>query len=168
MSAMELSPCPFCGSEMMLRQALWPHDGDRDSIIHQTPQNGPDGLCGLIDFSVGTADEGITVTQAWNRRSSPATDLLREAREDERAKIIAWLRTDNGKGTDEGADYADSFADQIQNGVHLSTPSAPDPRVVELVRAAEWASNELRKRSEQVDPHRRRELETALAPFKDI
>jgi len=63
----ELLPCPFCGGEMMFRKALWPSDGDTDSIIHKVPQGGPDGNCGSGDFSNGTSD-GQIVT-AWNSRA---------------------------------------------------------------------------------------------------
>ena len=81
MSDEGLKPCPFCNGEMQLRQALWPHDGDTDSIIHKDIQGGPDGCCGMSDFSIGTADEGQTVLQAWNRRTDIALSALREARE---------------------------------------------------------------------------------------
>ena len=63
---------------MQLRQALWLHDGDTDAIIHKDIQGGPDGCCGMLDFSIGTADEGRTVLEAWNRRTDTAPEAVKE------------------------------------------------------------------------------------------
>lgn len=59
----ELLPCPFCGGAMQPRHALWASDGDTDSVIHAEPSE-----CGLVGFSIGTADNGVSVAAAWNRR----------------------------------------------------------------------------------------------------
>lgn len=58
----ELKPCPFCGGEMQFRAALWPSDGDRDSVIHADPSE-----CGIQDFTTDTADKSVIA--AWNRRA---------------------------------------------------------------------------------------------------
>ena len=60
----EMKPCPFCEAPMMERHALWPSDGDTDSIIHAAPTD-----CGMVDFSIGAADNGVSTRAAWNRRS---------------------------------------------------------------------------------------------------
>lgn len=73
MSKIELLPCPFCGAAMMERHALWPSEGDTDSIIHAQPTD-----CPLTDFGLGTADEGVSVCAAWNRRSPDAVGELVE------------------------------------------------------------------------------------------
>ncbi len=36
-----LIPCPFCGGEVMRRDALWPSEGDRDAVIHAEPSDCP-------------------------------------------------------------------------------------------------------------------------------
>ena len=36
-----LRPCPFCGGEVMRRDALWPSEGDRDAVIHAEPSDCP-------------------------------------------------------------------------------------------------------------------------------
>lgn len=63
MSEPALLACPFCGGQMMFRQALWPSEGDTDSVIHAdaNPLN-----CPLPDFSNDTAD--LSVIEAWNTR----------------------------------------------------------------------------------------------------
>lgn len=65
----KLEPCPFCGDEMMPRHALWPSEGDSDGIIHAHSTE-----CPAEGFSIGTADEGVSVAVAWNRRSSSAAE----------------------------------------------------------------------------------------------
>ena len=61
----ELLPCPFCGGEVQHRHALWPSEGDEDAIIHANPTE-----CGLNGgFTIGTADNGLSVAVAWNRRA---------------------------------------------------------------------------------------------------
>lgn len=60
----DLLPCPFCGSAMMLRDALWPSEGDTDGILHAAPTD-----CPLPEFSVSTADECASVAAAWNKRT---------------------------------------------------------------------------------------------------
>lgn len=62
---MELRPCPFCGGNMQHRHALWPSEGDSDGIIHTSPTE-----CPADGFSIGTADKGMSVAAAWNRRPS--------------------------------------------------------------------------------------------------
>ena len=57
----DLLPCPFCGKSMMLRSALWPADGDTDSIIHADPTD-----CPMYDFGNNTADGSII--GLWNSR----------------------------------------------------------------------------------------------------
>lgn len=55
----------------MFRKALWPSDGNTDSIIHKVSEG-----CGLAVFDDDTIDESIIAK--WNTRSSglpPATDL---------------------------------------------------------------------------------------------
>jgi hypothetical protein len=62
----ELRLCPFCGGAMQPRHALWPSDGDTDAVIHAEPTE-----CGLAGgFSIGTADNGVSVSAAWNRRAA--------------------------------------------------------------------------------------------------
>lgn len=34
-------------------------------------------------------------------------------------RIVEWLRSDTGKGSEEGADWASTFADAIESGEHL-------------------------------------------------
>jgi hypothetical protein len=62
--AMELKPCPFCGDGARLRCALWPSEGDTDGITHANPTE-----CPAEGFSIGTADDGVSVIAAWNRRA---------------------------------------------------------------------------------------------------
>jgi hypothetical protein len=60
-----LLPCPFCGGRMQRRDALWPSEGDTDAIIHAEPTDCPiEGA-----FSIGTADDCVSVAAAWNRRA---------------------------------------------------------------------------------------------------
>lgn len=106
---------------------------------------------------------------AWRGRTpDPALSALREARD-----II------------EGARYYvnDAQLERIKDfdhriDAHLSTPSAPDPRVVELVRAAREAAYWLKDRADadhngvsfiaNDEMRLADELEAALTPFKDI
>lgn len=68
MTISKLKTCPFCGGAMQLRYALWPSEGDTDAVIHAAPTECPiEGA-----FSVGTADDGVTVTEVWNRRAALA------------------------------------------------------------------------------------------------
>lgn len=69
-----LLPCPFCGGAVQLRAALWPSDGDVDGIIHAAVSD-----CGLVEFSIGTADRAVIA--AWNRRAErcPTRDVLAKA-----------------------------------------------------------------------------------------
>jgi hypothetical protein len=64
----ELKECPFCGDGARLRCALWPSEGDTDGITHANPTE-----CPAEGFSIGTADDGVSVTAAWNRRPPPAS-----------------------------------------------------------------------------------------------
>lgn len=63
---------------MMLRDALWPSEGDTDGILHAAPTD-----CPLGEFSVQVADECVSVAAAWNKRalSPDLTEVayLREA-----------------------------------------------------------------------------------------
>ena len=70
----ELLSCPFCGDAMRPRHALWPCEGDSDGIIHANPTE-----CPAEGFSIGTADEGVSVAAAWNRRSPSRREVLEEA-----------------------------------------------------------------------------------------
>ena len=73
----KLEPCPFCGDERMPRHALWPSEGDSDGITHAHSTE-----CPAEGFSIGTADEGVSVAVAWNRRSSSSAErAMREALE---------------------------------------------------------------------------------------
>jgi hypothetical protein len=84
--AFELLPCPFCGGQMMRREALWPSDGDTDGIIHACPTD-----CPLPEFNVGIADQCASVAAAWNHRATwqreqsalphPAPDSVSVSRE---------------------------------------------------------------------------------------
>lgn len=81
----ELKPCPFCGGKMFFQKALWPSDGNVDSIIH-------DGVsqCGMVGFSIGTTDESVMA--AWNTRATEATlraenELMRGALAD----LVSWF-----------------------------------------------------------------------------
>lgn len=77
----KLLPCPFCGGEVQHRFALWPSHGDTDAIIHAAPSE-----CGAGVFSIGTADDGLSVGAAWNRRlPSEADAILRELVDTDRA-----------------------------------------------------------------------------------
>lgn len=60
----ELRSCPFCGGAVQHRHALFVSDGNTDAIIHAAP-----AVCGLLDFDIGTADFGVSVAAAWNRRA---------------------------------------------------------------------------------------------------
>ena len=73
-----LLPCPFCQMPVQHRFALHVSDGNTDDIIHAAPAE-----CGLQYFSVGSADQGVTVANAWNTRtpSLAAQDGLVEAAE---------------------------------------------------------------------------------------
>lgn len=70
--ASELLPCPFCGGEMQLRCALWPSEGDTDAVIHNVPGGTSCPIEGA--FSIGTADEGKSVSEAWNQRVPPSRE----------------------------------------------------------------------------------------------
>ena len=59
-----LKPCPFCKMPVQHRFALHVSDGNTDDIIHAAPTE-----CGLQYFSVGSADQGVAVTKAWNIRA---------------------------------------------------------------------------------------------------
>jgi hypothetical protein len=61
----ELLRCPFCGSAMQLRGALWPSEGDTASIIHSAPSD-----CAMKDFTLDKPDDE-SVIEAWNRRAAP-------------------------------------------------------------------------------------------------
>lgn len=135
----DLKPCPFCGGEMQLRQALWPSDGDTDAIIHKAIQGGPDGACGMSYFSVGTMDEGITVSQAWNRRApDPVPSVLIEVL-NEISECRGWI----GVPIDtEAASYLGQTLQEIvfKAGAALSGVTASDPdreaKVAALVKSA--------------------------------
>ncbi|KKW92637.1 hypothetical protein [Sphingobium chungbukense] len=86
MSGEELKRCPMCNGEMMLRHALWPSDGDTDAIIHREPTT-----CGLKFFSIDTADNGVSVAAAWNRRSSPPQNDAGVVYAKDRDKIAALI-----------------------------------------------------------------------------
>lgn len=76
-----LKPCPFCGGAMQHRFALWPSEGDRDAIIHAAPTDCPiEGA-----FSIDTFDNGVSVAEVWNRRSSS-----------DEAEVVAWRCTECG------------------------------------------------------------------------
>lgn len=49
-----------------------------------------------------------------------------DQREEERERIVAWLRSPQGKGSEEGVDWADGFADAIERGDHLPSPPVGD------------------------------------------
>ena len=85
--AVELKPCPFCGGEMQIREALWPSEGDTDGIIHAAPS-----ACPLPEFNTGTADNCATVAAAWNLRSLP--HLSQGA---VRVKPLEWVDLGDGK-----------------------------------------------------------------------
>jgi len=68
----DLLPCPFCGKDMMLRSALWPSEGDTDSIIHAEPTE-----CPMYDFCDGTADGSIV--GRWNSRPDAYAIGFRDA-----------------------------------------------------------------------------------------
>lgn len=74
---LKLRECPFCRNDVQMRQALWPHDGNVDAIIHDHPTD-----CGLLTFSIGRTDEGVSTAAAWNRRapSPELTQLVKAAR----------------------------------------------------------------------------------------
>lgn len=55
------------------------------------------------------------------RNALPHLLNTRATGEGERKLIVDWLRSDVGKGSEEGVDYADGFADQIEAGAHLAT-----------------------------------------------
>lgn len=60
-----LLPCPFCGSAVQPRDALWPSEGDSDAVIHAAPTD-----CPLVTFSNGTSDKSAYAL--WNQRFSRA------------------------------------------------------------------------------------------------
>ncbi|MCO7727822.1 hypothetical protein NJB93_14620 [Brucella intermedia] len=65
--ASELKPCPFCRKPMMLREALWPSEGDTDAIIHADKTD-----CPMFGFGDGSADGSIV--EKWNICSSHDED----------------------------------------------------------------------------------------------
>ena len=65
--ASELKPCPFCRKPMMLREALWPSEGDTDAIIHADKTD-----CPMFGFGDGSADGSIV--EKWNICSSDDED----------------------------------------------------------------------------------------------
>jgi len=65
--ASELKLCPFCGKPMMLREALWPSEGDTDAIIHADKTD-----CPMFGFGDGSADGSIV--EKWNICSSDDED----------------------------------------------------------------------------------------------
>lgn len=66
--ASELLPCPFCRKPMMLREALWPSEGDTDAIIHADKTD-----CPMLGFSDGSADGSII--EKWNCSLSNEDDF---------------------------------------------------------------------------------------------
>jgi len=44
--------------------------------------------------------------------------LIAHGRELEKAEVVAWLRSDVGKGSEVGVDYAEGFADAIERNEH--------------------------------------------------
>lgn len=123
----KLLPCPFCGGAMQPRDALWPSEGDTDGIIHASPTD-----CPLPEFSVGIADEGVSVAEAWNKRAAlphlRAGD--REEIEAEAQKIIDGLLRERERpfsGLDIGPiDAVVKLRDAI-----LSFPAVQERRVPE-------------------------------------
>lgn len=67
-----LRECPFCGAAMQLRYALWPSEGDTDAVIHNVPGGTDCPIEGA--FTIGTADGGVSVAEAWNRRPAPSPE----------------------------------------------------------------------------------------------
>ena len=62
--------------------------------------------------------------------------IERERNGGERAQIVAWLRTEQGKGSEGGVDYASGFADAIEAGAHLG-PRVLSVNVVDEKREGE-------------------------------
>lgn len=92
-----LLSCPFCGGAMQPRHALWPSDGDTDAVIHAEPTE-----CGLAGgFSIGTADNGVSVAAAWNCRAAPPVVPEKHSSLPEAAALDLHPRT---------ADLVDRFA----------------------------------------------------------
>lgn len=77
---------------MFFQKALWPSDGNVDSIIH-------DGVsqCGMVGFSIGTTDESVMA--AWNTRATEATlraeNEMRTAELDFAVEKMAAYRSEN-------------------------------------------------------------------------
>lgn len=112
-SETELKPCPFCGGRMQPRHALWPSEGDSDGIIHTAPTE-----CPAEGFSIGTADEGVSVAAAWNRRSPSRREVLEEA-----ARVADKHYQDSKKSAayykslpDDDGSYGQCLADMIVAG----------------------------------------------------
>jgi hypothetical protein len=100
----KLLPCPFCGKAMQLRQALDVSDGGVDAVIHAEPTE-----CGLY-FDIGTADQCVSVTAAWNTRAQ-AADLARDEAPPT-AQAEAVLRTPTDYAI-EHAEYMAKGADRL-------------------------------------------------------
>ena len=95
-----LKPCPFCGGE-----------AERFTIGADEPSNAGGDVIFCTRCQASSHVEfgrKENLVSAWNTRT-PQDDSV--------ARIVAWLRKPEGKGTEEGCDYADSFADQIEAGV---------------------------------------------------
>ena len=114
----------------------------------------------MLDFSIGTADEGRTVLEAWNRRTDTALEALRKAR----GYVENYHKVKHRPAT-----KLLKRIDAILSG----SPDYPDD-VKELVRAArqfkaecEQGVDPIAKEARmQVDSYGR--LSKALAPFQEV
>src|SRR5215469_16470440 len=84
-----LLPCPFCGGDVMPRDALWPSDGDSDQVIHTKPTD-----CPLQQFFDGSFDKSLYAR--WNDRAKaegapPAANDLINALKAVDAFLPEWI-----------------------------------------------------------------------------
>ena len=111
-----IDPNTFAALVERAAQALAMHDFRHHSPRIRWPSDAKDTLSGR--------DGTVPVTWGYAGRCREIArviladpEILAALREKER--IVVWLRSDVGKGSEEGADYADAFADAIERGEHL-------------------------------------------------
>lgn len=117
---------------MMFRQALWPSEGDTDSVIHAdaNPLN-----CPLPDFSNDTAD--LSVIEAWNTRdgylgdngpySEPALNI---AYRNGRLAALTSISGDPGEITDGYHTFSELYEHRHALFIALARLYSPVPDAV--------------------------------------
>jgi hypothetical protein len=133
----ELLPCPFCGGAVQPRHCLHREDGGSDAVIHVNPAH-----CGTGDFSIDTADHGVSVAAAWNRRAAveQAAVAVPEGwmRDEKQVRELlahlvntGWAQIDADGGV-ECVDQGNAMAAEVVERILLpllASASAPAPRL---------------------------------------